>query len=49
MPNGDGEVWKDGQAEMEQGNLLKPIIDKDFIFTSKYMAAGLRADPFGGV
>jgi hypothetical protein len=36
MQNGDGEVWKDGQAGMEQRNLLKPIIDKDFIFTSKY-------------
>ena len=49
MQNGDGEEWKDGQAGMDQGNLLKSIIDKDFIFTSKYMAAGLRADPFGGV
>jgi len=36
MQNGDREEWKDGQAGMEQGNILKPIIDKDFIFTSKY-------------
>jgi len=33
----------------EQGNLLKPIIDREFIFTTKYttthLAAGLCPDP----